>query len=178
VLDAAAAARDAWGGFLVDGTVTGTAAGTATGPVDDGQRGLRVDAASREWRRAMADLGSRAIFRGWEVEARAEDAPVRVVAAADGHLAVVALRVVTRFRGRPDLAVRWNPPYAALRTAEGGELAVEELAVGLVHLPGEGPPELLGTTFSEVPAGARGSAGRGRDGCRDARRPPPPRCRR
>jgi hypothetical protein len=162
VLDAAAAARDAWGRFLTDGT----------------EDGVRVDRTTRAWRGAMADLGARAIFRGWEVEARAEDAPVRVVAAADGHLAVVALRVVTRLRGRPDLAVRWNPPYAALRSAEDGVLTVVEMAVGLVHLPDEGSPELLGTTFSEEPAGARGSAGRGPDGCRDARRPPPPRCRR
>lgn len=166
VLDAAVAAREAWGGFLTSGTVADT------------QDGVRVDEATREWRRAMADLGARAIFRGWEVEARAEDAPVRVVAVAGGHLAVVALRVVTRLRGRPDLAVRWNPPYAALRAADGGVLVVEELAVGLVHLPDEGPPELLGTTFSEEPVGARGSAGRGPDGCRDARRPRPPRCRR
>jgi hypothetical protein len=102
----------------------------------------------------MADLGSRAIFRGWEVEASAEDAPVRVVAVADGHLAVVALRVATRLRGRPDLAVRWNPPYTRLRAGEDGVLVVDELAVGLVHLPDQGRPALLGTTFSEIPAGA------------------------
>lgn len=102
----------------------------------------------------MDGPGSRAIFRGWEVGTRAEDAPVRVVAVADGHLAVVALRVVTRLRGRPDLAVRWNPPYARLRAGEGGVLVVDELAVGLVHLPDDGPPTLLGTTFSEIPVGA------------------------
>ncbi|KRF01348.1 hypothetical protein ASG88_07620 [Nocardioides sp. Soil777] len=138
VREAATAARSAWAAFLESGT----------------EEGLRVDEASRAWRRAMADLGSRAIFRGWEVGTRAEDAPVRVVAVADGHLAVVALRVATRLNGRPDLAVRWNPPYARLRAGEGGVLAVDELAVGLVHLPDDGPPTLLGTTFSEIPAGA------------------------
>lgn len=138
VREAATGARDAWGAFLERGT----------------EDGLRVDEASRAWRRAMADLGSRAIFRGWEARATAEDAPVRVVAVADGHLAVVALRVVTRLRGRPDLAVRWNPPYARLRGGEGGVLVVDELAVGLVHLPDDGRPTLLGTTFSEIPAGA------------------------
>jgi hypothetical protein len=147
---AAVAARDAWRAFLVDGTGgTGGAGGTGAG--------LRVDDASRGWRGAMADLGARAIFHGWEVAATAERAPVRVVAVADGHLAVVALRVVTRLRGRPDLAVRWNPPYTRLRAGAGGVLVVEELAVGLVHLPADGPPVLLGTTFSEVPAGAPGS---------------------
>ena len=35
-----------------------------------------------------------------------------------------------------------------------GVLVVDELAVGLVHLPDDGPPALLGTTFSEIPAGA------------------------
>ena len=113
-----------------------------------------VDEASSAWRRAMADLGSRAIFRDWEVRASAVDAPVRVVSAADGSLAVVALRVVTRLRGRPDLAVRWNPPYGRLRAGRGGVLVVDELAVGLVHLPDRGRPTLVGTTFSEVPAGA------------------------
>ena len=102
----------------------------------------------------MADLGSRAIFRDWEVRARAVDGPVRVVSVADGRLAVVALRVATRLRGRPDLAVRWNPPYGRLRAGQGGVLVVDELAVGLVHLPDRGRPTLVGTTFSEVPAGA------------------------
>ncbi len=138
VREAATGARGAWAAFLEGGT----------------EDGLRVDEASRAWRRAMADLGSRAIFRGWEVGTRAEGAPVRVVAVADGHLAVVALRVTTRLRGRPDLAVRWNPPYTRLRAGEGGVLVVDELAVGLVHLPDDGPPTLLGTTFSEIPAGA------------------------
>lgn len=138
VRDAATDARDAWRTFLSSGA----------------EDGLRVDEPSRAWRRTMADLGSRAIFRGWEVAASAEDAPVRVVAVADGHLAVVALRVTTRLRGRPDLAVRWNPPYTRLRAGEGGVLVVEELAVGLVHLPDEGRPALVGTSFSEVPAGA------------------------
>ena len=50
--------------------------------------------------------------------------------------------------------MRWNPPYARLRAGEGGVLVVDELAVGLVHLPDDGPPALLGTTFSEIPAGA------------------------
>lgn len=138
VRDAVAGARDAWRAFLSSGT----------------EDGLRVDERSRAWRRTMSDLGSRAIFRGWEVEATAPDAPVRVVEVADGHLAVVALRVLTRLRGRPDLAVRWNPPYARLRAGDGGVLVVDELAVGLVHVPDEGGPALLGTTFSEVPAGA------------------------
>lgn len=138
VRGAATGARDAWGTFLERGA----------------EDGLQVDEASRAWRRAMADLGSRAIFRDWGVAATAEEAPVRVVAVADGHLAVVALRVVTQLRGRPDLAVRWNPPYGRLRAGEGGVLVVDELAVGLVHLPDEGRPTLLGTTFSEIPAGA------------------------
>ena len=103
--------------------------------------GCVVDDASRAWRRAMADLGSRAIFRDWEVRARAVGGPVRVVSVADGRLAVVALRVATRLRGRPDLAVRWNPPYGRLRAGRGGVLVVDELAVGLVHLPDRGRPD-------------------------------------
>lgn len=138
VRGAVAGARDAWRAFLTGGAAAG----------------VRVDERSRAWRRAMSDLGSRAIFRSWDVEAGVPDAPVRVVEVADGHLAVVALRVVTRLRGRPDLAVRWNPPYARLRSGDGGVLVVDELAVGLVHLPEEGGPALLGATFSEVPAGA------------------------
>ncbi len=136
---AATRARDAWRGYLTDGS----------------EDGLEVDAASRAWRSAMSDLGSRAIFGGWEVRASAADAPVRVVAVGDGHLAVVALRVTTRLQGRPGLAVRWNPPYTRLRAGRDGVLVVDELAVGLVHLPDRGRPALLGTTFSEVPAGVR-----------------------
>lgn len=137
--EAARGARDAWAAFLTRGD----------------EQGLQVDAASRAWRTAMSDLGSRTIFRDWEVDATAVDAPVRVVEVADGRLAVVALRVVTRLRGRPDLAVRWNPPYTRLRAGRDGVLVVDELAVGLVHLPDRGRPALLGTTFSEVPAGVR-----------------------
>lgn len=137
---AAIAARDAWAAYLTGG-----------GDAD----GLDVDDASRAWRRAMSDLGSRTIFRDWGVAATPVDAPVRVVDVADGRLAVVALRVVTRLRGRPDLAVRWNPPYTRLRAGRDGVLVVDELAVGLVHLPDRGRPALVGSTFSEVPAGVR-----------------------
>ena len=138
VREAATGARAAWAAFLERGT----------------EDGLRVDEASRAWRRAMADLGSRAIFRGWEVGARAEDArrcgrgrrgrPPRPGGAAGRHAAAGS----SGPGGAVEPAVRPAPRRG------GGVLVVDELAVGLVHLPDEGPPTLLGTTFSEIPAGA------------------------
>ena len=62
----------------------------------------------------------------------------------------MALRVTTRLDGRPDLMVRWAPPYGKYRPSAGGVLSFADVAVGVIHLPSKGEPTLLGSTFSEV----------------------------
>ena len=63
---------------------------------------------------------------------------------------MVALRVTTRLDGRPDLRVRWEPPYGKYRRRGSGVLSFADIAVGVIHLPSQGTPTLLGSTFSEV----------------------------
>ena len=135
--DEAAAATAAWRDYL------------RTGARDEG---LTLDRDSRAWRDNIADLGSRAMFRGFKVsvEAVGTSGPSRVVEVDDGALAMVVLRVTTRLHGRPDLRVRWAPPYGKYRPSAGGVLSFADIAVGVVHLPSQGPPTLLGSTFSEV----------------------------
>lgn len=130
----AAAATAAWRDFL------------RTGEEDDR---LEVDRDSRAWRDNVADLGSRAMFRGYDVTVR-PDGLSRVVRVADGSLAIVALRVTTRLDGRPDLRVVWAPPYGKYRPGRDGVLSFADVAVGIIHLPSKGTPTLLGSTFSEV----------------------------
>lgn len=131
--DAAATATSAWRDYL------------RTGERDDR---LELDATSKEWRDNIADLGGRAMFRGFTVEAEPE--LTRVVSVADGALALVAVRVTTRLDGRPDLAVRWAAPYGKYRPVKGSRLSFADIAVGVIHLPEKGTPTMLGSTFSEV----------------------------
>lgn len=132
--DRADVATAAWRDYLRSGTA------------DDR---LTLDAGSKAWRDNIADLGSRAMFRGYRVSVEPAGLS-RVVRVADGELAIVALRVTTRLDGRPDLMVRWAPPYGRYRPARDGVLSFAELAVGIVQLPSKGSPTLLGSTFSEV----------------------------
>ncbi len=134
-----AAARAAWADYLRSGRPGS---------------GLELDQRSREWRENIGDLGSRAMFRGMalEVENAAPAGGPHVVQVADGHLALVVLRVTTRLSGRPHLRVRWNRPYGKYRPSKGGVLSFSHLATGLIHLPEKGPPVLVGSTFSEVAA--------------------------
>jgi hypothetical protein len=134
----AAAATAAWRAYL------------RTGKRDDR---LRVDEGSKAWRENIADLGSRAMFSGYDVEVEpfGKGGRSRVVKVDDGALAIVALRVTTRLDGRPDLMVRWAPPYGKYRPGRGGVLSFADVAVGLIHLPSHGEPTLLGSSFSEVP---------------------------
>lgn len=132
------AATAAWRDFL------------RTGDRDDR---LTLDPASQRWRDDIADLGDRAMFTGYTVTVE----PVRrngglsqTVEVDDGMLALVALRVTTRLEGRPDLRVRWAPPYGRYRPGDRGVLSSADLAVGVIHLPERGVPTLLGSTFSEV----------------------------
>jgi hypothetical protein len=135
--DAAAAATAAWRDYL------------QSGARDDR---LTLDQDSKAWRANIADLGSRAMFRGYtvSVEAAGKNGVSRVVEVDDGELAIVALRVTTRLEGRPDLRVRWAPPYGKYRHSAGGVLSFADIAVGVIHLPSQGSPTLLGSTFSEV----------------------------
>lgn len=135
--DAVAAATAAWRDYL------------RTGVLDDR---LGLDPDSRSWRANVADLGSRAMFDGYDisVDAAVGQGLPRVVAVEDGALAIVALRVTTRLQGRADLRVRWNPPYGRYRPSAGGVLSFADIAVGVIHLPDKGPATLLGSTFSEV----------------------------
>lgn len=130
----AGAVVDAWRDYLRSGTQ------------DDR---LVLDASSKAWRDNIADLGSRAVFRGYTVTVGSADRS-RVVEVADGQLAIVALRITTRLDGRPDLLVRWAPPYGRYRPEKDGLLSFADVAVGIVHLPSKGAPTLLGSTFSEV----------------------------
>ena len=132
--DEAAAATAAWRDYLESGTR------------DDR---LALDPESRTWRDNVADLGSRAMFRGYRVSVEPAGLS-RVVEVEDGALAIVALRVTTRLDGRPDLRVRWAPPYGRYRPGADGLLSFADVAVGLIHLPPKGAPTLLGSTFSEV----------------------------
>lgn len=132
--DQAAAATAAWRDYLQSGSKDAR---------------LTLDPSSKEWRDNIADLGSRAMFRGYTVSVQPDDLS-RVVEVDDGALAIVALRVTTRLDGRPDLMVRWAPPYGKYRPAKGGVLSFSNIAVGLIHLPRNGSPTLLGSTFSEV----------------------------
>jgi hypothetical protein len=136
-VDEAAAATAAWRDYL------------QSGARDDR---LTLDRDSRAWRDNIADLGSRAMFRGYtvSVEPAGRSGLSRVVEVDDGALAIVALRVTTRLDGRPDLRVRWEPPYGKYRHSAGGVLSFADLAVGVIHLPSQGSPTLLGSTFSEV----------------------------
>jgi hypothetical protein len=120
-----------------------------SGTTDDA---LVLDPDSQEWRDTVADLGSRAMFRGYTVSAEpaGKSGLSRVVQVDDGALAIVALRVTTRLKGRPDLQVRWAPPYGKYRPSGDGVLSFAHLAVGVIHLPSKGPARLLGATFSEV----------------------------
>lgn len=138
--DAAAAATVAWRDYLT------------SGERDDR---LGLDSGSRTWRENIADLGARAMFRSASVtvEPAGRTNVSRVVSIADGALALVVLDVTTRLVGRPDLRVGWAPPYAKYRASRGGVLALRNLAVGVVHLPEQGAPQLLGSSFSEVPVG-------------------------
>jgi len=113
---------------------------------------LTLDQDSKAWRDNIADLGSRAMFRGYtvSVEAAGRSGLSRVVEVDDGALALVALRVTTGLKGRPDLRVRWAPPYGKYRHSAGGVLSFADIAVGVIHLPSQGAPTLLGSTFSEV----------------------------
>lgn len=135
--DDAAAATAAWRDYL------------RTGNRDDR---LTLDQGSTAWRDNIADLGSRAMFRDYDVrvEPGGKSGLSRVVKVDDGALALVALRVTTRLEGRPDLMVRWAPPYGKYRASAGGVLSFADVAVGLIHLPARGEPTLLGSTFSEV----------------------------
>ncbi len=113
---------------------------------------LRLDQASRQWRTNIADLGSRAMFDGYRVSVgvAVKHGLPRVVEVEDGVLAIVALRMTTRLDGRPDLMVRWNPPYGLYRPSAGGVLSFADVAVGVIHLPTTGAATVLGSTFSEV----------------------------
>lgn len=135
--DEAAAATAAWRDYLQSGAP---------------DERLTVDQDSRAWRDNIADLGSRAMFRGYtvSVEPAGRSGLSRVVEVDDGALAIVALRVTTRLEGRPDLRVRWEPPYGKYRHSAGGVLSFADIAVGVIHLPSQGSPTLLGSTFSEV----------------------------
>jgi len=135
--DEAAAATAAWRDYL------------RSGARDDR---LTLDQDSRAWRDNIADLGSRAMFRGYtvSVEPAGRSGLSRVVEVDDGTLAIVALRVTTRLDGRPDLKVRWAPPYGKYRPSVDGVLSFADIAVGVIHLPSQGSPTLLGSTFSEV----------------------------
>jgi len=135
--DETAAATAAWRDYL------------RSGARDDR---LTLDQDSKAWRDNIADLGSRAMFRGYtvSVEAAGQSGLSRVVEVDDGALAIVALRVTTRLNGRPDLRVRWAPPYGKYRHSAGGVLSFADIAVGVIHLPSQGSPALLGSTFSEV----------------------------
>ena len=92
------------------------------------------------------------MFRGYtvSVEPAGTSGLSRVVEVDDGALAIVALRVTTRLDGRPDLRVRWEPPYGKYRHSADGVLSFADIAVGVIHLPAQGSPTLLGSTFSEV----------------------------
>jgi len=135
--DEAAAATAAWRDYLQSGAR---------------DERLTLDQDSKAWRDDIADLGSRAMFRGYtvSVEAAGRSGLSRVVEVDDGALALVALRVTTRLDGRPDLRVRWAPPYGKYRHSAGGVLSFADIAVGVIHLPSQGSPTLLGSTFSEV----------------------------
>jgi hypothetical protein len=135
--DEAAAATAAWRDYLQSGA---------------GDDRLTLDQDSRAWRDNIADLGSRAMFRGYtvSVEPAGRSGLSRVVEVDDGALAIVALRLTTRLDGRPDLKVRWAPPYGKYRHSAGGVLSFADIAVGVIHLPSQGSPTLLGSTFSEV----------------------------
>lgn len=135
--DEAAAATAAWRDYLQSGAR---------------DERLQLDPDSKAWRDNVADLGSRAMFRGYtvSVEAAGRSGLSRVVEVDDGALAIVALRVTTRLEGRPDLRVRWAPPYGKYRHSAGGVLSFADIAVGVIHLPSQGSPTLLGSTFSEV----------------------------
>jgi hypothetical protein len=113
---------------------------------------LTLDPGSRAWRVNVADLGSRAMFRGYtiSVEPAGKGGLSRVVEVDDGKLAIVALRTTTRLVGRPGLRVGWAPPYGEYRPSNHGVLGFSHLAVGVIHLPSEGSATLLGSTFSEV----------------------------
>lgn len=132
--DEAAPATAAWGDYLRSGT-------------EDGR--VRLDPDSQAWRARIADLGGRAMFRGYTVAAQSAGLS-RVVSIEDGALAIVALRVTTRLDGRPDLMVRWAPPYGRYRPSDRGVLSFADLAVAVIHLPAKGSPTILGSTFSEV----------------------------
>ncbi len=132
--DEAATATAAWRDYLQSGSK------------DDR---LTLDPTSKDWRDNIADLGSRAMFRGYTVKVEAGGLS-RVVEVDDGALAIVALQVTTRLDGRPDLMVRWAPPYGKYRPSKGGVLSFADIAVGVIHLPSRGEPTLLGSTFSEV----------------------------
>lgn len=139
----AAAATAAWRDYL------------RSGQRDDR---LGLDAGSRAWRDNIADLGDRAMFRGYTVSVESADLS-RVVEVDDGQLAIVALRVTTHLDGRPDLRVRWSAPYDRYRVAKDGLLSFADVAVGVIHLPSKGSPTLLGSTFSEVQVGQRTAPG-------------------
>lgn len=133
----AAAATAAWRDYL------------QSGARDDR---LMLDRASTAWRANIADLGGRAMFRGYtvSVEPAGKSGLSRVVEVDDGALAIVALRLTTRLEGRPDLRVGWAPPYGKYRSSARGVLSFADVAVGVIHLPATGAPTLLGSTFSEV----------------------------
>lgn len=133
--DRAAAATAAWRDYLRTG---------------DRDHRLNIDEPSKAWRENIADLGDRAMFSGYTVEVTPTGVS-RVVSVADGALALVALRVTTRLDGRRDLMVRWAAPYGKYRSSRSGVLSFADIAVGVIHLPEQGAPRLLGATFSEVP---------------------------
>jgi hypothetical protein len=136
---AATAATAAWSAYLEGGSPDG----------------IEVDDDSLAWRRMVEGLAGRRIFTQARTEARPyePDAPVRVVRVADGHLALVTVRVTTALVGRRGLRVHWRPPLDRVRRSRDGVLTFGHLATGLVLLPAQGRPRLLGATFREVSPG-------------------------
>lgn len=139
VARAALAAADAWSAYLEGGDTDG----------------VEVDGDTRDWRRMVDGLAGRRIFTQARTEAEAYEprAPVRVVRVTGGHLALVTVRVTTALVGRRGLRVHWEPPLDTVRGSRDGVLTFAHLATGLVLLPEQGRPRVLGSTFREVSPG-------------------------
>lgn len=114
-----------------------------------GEEGLADDVTGR-WRADTAALAAGRLFTGHRVRAAPFDAPLRVLRVEDGLLALMTLRVQTTLTGRPRLQVRWREPWDRLRGSSRGRLLLSHLATGLVLVPDEGEPRLLGSAFREV----------------------------
>ncbi|PVG82516.1 hypothetical protein DDE18_13800 [Nocardioides gansuensis] len=136
-------ARETWAAWLADGRGSG----------------LDVDAASTEWRGHLTELSESPVLSSVEAAAEAFGPDPEVVATADGHLALVSVRVETSLHGKKAFRVGWSPQWRALRVVDGSTLRYAHLATGLLHLPEQGRPRLLGATFREVSA-QRPPAGR------------------